>query len=61
MGSDTRSLQGVATDKQLGLLRSLYKGAGKVPPANINELSKAEASRLIEDMKNQATSDEEPF
>jgi hypothetical protein len=43
------------------LLKSLYKGAGKVPPANINELSKAEASRLIEDMKNQATTDEEPF
>ena len=61
IGSDTRPLQGKATDKQIGLLRSLYNGAGRLLPANINELSKAEASRLIEDMKNQATSDEEPF
>jgi len=61
MGSDTRPLQGKATDKQIGLLRSLYNGAGRLLPANINELSKAEASRLIEDMKGRPTSEEEPF
>lgn len=60
-GSDTRPLQGKATDKQIGLLRSLYNGAGRLLPANINELSKAEASRLIEDMKGRPASDEEPF
>jgi len=61
IGSDTRPLQGKATDKQIGLLRSLYNGAGRLLPANVNELSKAEASRLIEDMKGRPTSDEEPF
>jgi len=61
IGSDTRPLQGKATDKQIGLLRSLYNGAGRLLPANINELSKAEASRLIEDMKGRPVSDEEPF
>ena len=61
IGSDTRPLQGKATDKQIGLLRSLYNGAGRLLPANINELSKAEASRLIEDMKGRPSSDEEPF
>ena len=61
IGSDTRPLQGKATDKQIGLLRSLYNGAGRLLPANINELSKAEASRLIEDMKGRPASDEEPF
>ncbi|MFZ9960315.1 MAG: hypothetical protein ACO3GP_07975, partial [Candidatus Limnocylindrus sp.] len=38
IGSDTRPLQGKATDKQIGLLRSLYNGAGRLLPANINEL-----------------------
>ena len=61
IGSDTRPLQGKATDKQIGLLRSLYNGAGRLLPANVNELSKAEASRLIEDMKGRPTSEEEPF
>jgi len=61
IGSDTRPLQGKATDKQIGLLRSLYNGAGRLLPANINELSKAEASRLIEDMKGRPASEEEPF
>ena len=61
IGSDTRPLHGKATDKQIGLLRSLYNGAGRLLPANINELSKAEASRLIEDMKGRPASDEEPF
>jgi len=61
IGSDARPLQGKATDKQIGLLRSLYNGAGRLLPANINELSKAEASRLIEDMKGRPSSDEEPF
>jgi len=61
VGPDTRPLQGKATDKQIGLLRSLYNGAGRLLPANINELSKAEASRLIEDMKGRPASEEEPF
>ncbi len=61
MGSGTPSLQGKATDKQIGLLRSLYNGAGRLLPANVNELSKAEASRLIEDMKGRPASEEEPF
>jgi hypothetical protein len=61
VGADTRTLQGKATDKQIGLLRSLYNGAGRLLPANINELSKAEASRLIEDMKGRPASEEEPF
>lgn len=61
---------GLATDKQKNMIRAISKSHGKLPPANIDQMSKVEASAYIDKLKtieanaaaDQADMDqEEPF
>lgn len=61
---------GLATDKQKNMIRAISKSHGKLPPANIDQMTKVEASAYIDKLKtieanaaaDQADMDqEEPF
>lgn len=55
---------GEASPAQLGKIRALSKSLGKLPPANIDALSKRDASDLIEKLiaeSQQAAPQEDPF
>ena len=62
---------GLASDKQKGMIRTKMKQAGKVPPANLDTMTKREASQLIDQLLNGGGApaddfqpiytDEEPF
>jgi hypothetical protein len=52
-GSDvvTERPANAPSDKQLWLVKKLYKDAGKLPPHNLGSMDKFEVSRLIEQLK----------
>jgi hypothetical protein len=52
-GSDvvTERPSNAPSDKQLWLVKKLYKDAGKLPPHNLGSMDKFEVSRLIEQLK----------
>jgi len=54
---------GDASPAQLGKIRAMSKSLGKLPPANLDGMSKREASALIEKLiaESQAASGEDPF
>lgn len=61
----------LATDRQKAMIRALSKGAGKLPPVALDEMTKSEASSYIDRLKDDdkhadkrpvnADVDEEPF
>jgi len=63
---------GLASDKQKGMIRSRYKAQGRPAPANLDTMTKREASQLIDQLLNGGApapaddfqpvyTDEEPF
>ncbi len=63
---------GPASDKQKGMIRAICKGLGKLPPVELDDFTKAQASAYIDDLKNEEElakaakndklmGDEEPF
>jgi hypothetical protein len=54
---------GDASPAQLGKIRAMSKSLGKLPPANLDGMSKRDASALIEKLiaESQAASGEDPF
>lgn len=56
----------MASDKQKNMIRAIAKSVGGLPPSNIDSLTSGQASRVIDDLKQQqmkreAAGDEEPF
>lgn len=56
----------MATDKQKNMIRALAKSVGGLPPTNMDSLTTVQASRVIDDLKQQsaqreAAPDEDPF
>jgi len=62
-GSAPQAGPGEASPAQLGKIRAMSKSLGKLPPANLESLSKRDASALIEKLiaESQAASGEDPF
>ena len=64
MSGDTRITEpsNLASDKQLNMIRAVCKSMGKVPPANLQGMSKREASQYIDTLKSApaAAPQEEP-
>jgi len=54
MSGDTRITESsnLASDKQQNMIRAVCKSMGKVPPANLQGMSKREASAYIDTLKN---------
>jgi hypothetical protein len=42
---------GLATDKQKNMIRAISKSHGALPPANLDQMSKGEASAFIDKLK----------
>jgi len=62
-GSAPQAGPGDASPAQLGKIRAMSKSLGKLPPANLDGMSKREASAVIEKLiaESQAASGEDPF
>ena len=62
-GSAPQAGPGDASPAQLGKIRAMSKSLGKLPPANLDGMSKREASALIEKLiaESQAASGDDPF
>lgn len=63
MSGDTRITEpsNLASEKQQNMIRAVCKSMGKVPPANLQGMSKREASQYIDTLKSAApTPQEEP-
>ncbi len=56
---------GIASEKQINYIKSLLKAAGHLRPANLDSITKGEASAMVDALKNgtyaPAVNDEEPF
>jgi hypothetical protein len=57
---------GVASEKQINYIKSLLKAAGHLRPANLDSITKGEASAMVDALKNgtyapAVNNDEEPF
>jgi hypothetical protein len=57
---------GIASEKQINYIKSLLKAAGHLRPANLDSISKGEASAMVDALKNgtyapAVNNDEEPF
>lgn len=50
---------GLASDKQKGMIRTKCKQAGKVPPANLDTMTKREASAYIDKLLNGGNTDDD--
>ena len=69
MSGDTQITENsnLASDKQQNMIRAVCKSMGKVPPANLQAMTKREASAYIDSLKNgeqpapQYDTPEEPF
>ena len=61
MSGDTRITEpsNLASDKQLNMIRAVCKSMGKTPPANLQGMSKREASAYIDILKNAAPAPQE--
>ena len=62
-GSAPQAGPGDASPAQLGKIRAMSKSLGKLPPANLDSMSKREASAVIEQLiaESQAANGEDPF
>jgi len=62
-GSAPQAGPGDASPAQLGKIRAMSKSLGKLPPANLDGMSKREASAVIEQLiaESQAANGEDPF
>lgn len=60
MSGDTRITEpsNLASEKQQNMIRAVCKSMGKVPPANLQGMSKREASQYIDTLKNAAPAPE---
>jgi hypothetical protein len=56
---------GIASEKQINYIKSLLKAAGHLRPANLDSITKGEASAMVDALKNGTyvapVNDEEPF
>jgi hypothetical protein len=57
---------GIASEKQINYIKSLLKAAGHLRPANLDSITKGEASAMVDALKNgtyapSVNNDEEPF
>ncbi len=57
---------GIASEKQINYIKSLLKAAGHLRPANLDSITKGEASAMVDALKNgtyapAVNNDEEPF
>ena len=61
MSGDTRITEpsNLASEKQQNMIRAVCKSMGKVPPANLQGMSKREASAYIDTLKNAAPAPQE--
>ena len=61
MSGDTRITEpsNLASEKQLNMIRAVCKSMGKVPPANLQGMSKREASAYIDTLKSAAPAPEQ--
>jgi len=61
MSGDTRITEpsNLASEKQQNMIRAVCKSMGKVPPANLQGMSKREASAYIDSLKNAAPAPEQ--
>jgi hypothetical protein len=62
MSGDTRITEpsNLASDKQQNMIRAVCKSMGKVPPANLQGMTKREASAYIDTLKSAPAPQEEP-
>jgi hypothetical protein len=62
MSGDTRITEpsNLASEKQQNMIRAVCKSMGKVPPANLQGMTKREASAYIDTLKSAPASQEEP-
>jgi len=62
MSGDTRITQpsDLASEKQQNMIRAVCKSMGKVPPANLQSMTKREASAYIDTLKSAPAPQEEP-
>ena len=62
MSGDTRITEpsDLASEKQQNMIRAVCKSMGKVPPANLQGMSKREASQYIDTLKSAPAPQEEP-
>ncbi len=62
MSGDTRITEpsDLASEKQQNMIRAVCKSMGKVPPANLQGMTKREASQYIDTLKNAPAPQEEP-
>jgi hypothetical protein len=62
MSGDTRITEpsNLASEKQQNMIRAVCKSMGKVPPANLQGMSKREASAYIDTLKSAPAPQEEP-
>ena len=62
MSGDTRITEpsNLASEKQQNMIRAVCKSMGKVPPANLQGMTKREASQYIDTLKSAPVSQEEP-
>ena len=42
-----------ATDKQKAMIRAICKGLGKLPPVDLDNMTRGQASTYIDDLKNE--------
>ena len=62
MSGDTRIIEpsNLASEKQQNMIRAVCKSMGKVPPANLQGMTKREASAYIDTLKSAPAPQEEP-
>jgi hypothetical protein len=62
MSGDTRITESsdLASEKQQNMIRAVCKSMGKVPPANLQGMTKREASQYIDTLKSAPAPQEEP-
>jgi hypothetical protein len=62
MSGDTRITEpsNLASEKQQNMIRAVCKSMGKVPPANLQGMTKREASQYIDTLKSAPAPQEEP-
>jgi hypothetical protein len=59
-GGSVTEPSNLASEKQLNMIRAVCKSMGKVPPANLQGMTKREASAYIDTLKSAPAPQEEP-
>lgn len=60
-GGGPAPMNGGISPAQAGKIRAMCKAAGKTPPVNLDAMSKAQASAMIDELMSQAATAEDPF